>query len=101
MDIAADKQWLGLYSPGNVGNVVIVTQVKSASTFRVGIQSPWSFPENVDLYTVELQSQSLVPLRASPRVSTKVPGRPVERHYSLMSCSTNSSLNWPVREGPA
>jgi hypothetical protein len=41
------------------------------------------------------------PLRASPRVSPKVPGRPVERHYSLMRCSTNNSLNWPVREGPA
>jgi hypothetical protein len=39
-------------------------------------------------------------LRASPRVSAKVPGRPVEWYYSLMKCSTNISLNLPIKEGP-
>jgi hypothetical protein len=40
-------------------------------------------------------------LRASPRAYAKVPGRLVERHYSLMSFSTNVPAHGPVREGIA
>jgi hypothetical protein len=47
------------------------------------------------------QSNDLLPLRASPRASAKVPGRLVERHYSLMSFSTNVPAHGPVREGTA
>jgi hypothetical protein len=43
----------------------------------------------------------LLVLRASPGASAKVPGRLVERHYSLMSFSTNVPTHGPVREGTA
>jgi hypothetical protein len=66
-----------------------------------------SFPHQLPFLRTSFCCQSPVVWRGSykvvrvwPRVFAKVHGRPVERHYSLVRCSTNNPLNWPIREGP-